>query len=107
MRKPHKGWHYALLAVFTGPLLLLAGFFTNAASHIFFGPVVPVLKELGYIPRIQPAPEPGELPFSIGEAFIAFFSAAAFWVFIFPIIVWIVAAVYLRWKTQRRGHADA
>jgi len=63
-------------------------------TSLFFGPVVPVLRAFGFIPPAETIYEEGES--LVGEAFLATFSAAVFWVFICPVIVWLLAAIYLK-----------
>jgi hypothetical protein len=68
-------------------------------TSLFFGPAVLVLRAFGFIPPAEPITEPGEL--IVGEAFLATFSAAVFWVFICPVIVWLLAAIYLKLSARR------
>jgi hypothetical protein len=40
------------------------------------------------------------------EAFLAMFSAAVFWVFICPLIVWLLAAIYLKCSARHTPRAS-
>jgi hypothetical protein len=94
MLRPRKGWHYGILALLAGILLTTSTYLADVGTSLFFGPVVPVLRAFGFIPPAEPITEPGEL--LVYEAFLATFSAAVFWVFICPVIVWLLAAICLK-----------
>jgi len=94
MLRPCRGWHYGVLAALAGILLTTSSYLADVGTSLFFGPAVLVLRAFGFIPPAEPITDPGEL--IVGEAFLATFSAAMFWVFICPVIVWLLAAIYLK-----------
>ncbi len=100
MLRPRGGWHYGVLAALAGILLTTSSYLADMGTSLFFGPAVLVLRAFGLIPPAEPIREPGEL--LVGEAFLATFCAAVFWVFICPLIVWLLAAIYLK-VSARRG----
>ena len=100
MLRPRGGWHYGVLAALAGILLTTSSYLADVGTSLFFGPAVLVLRAFGLIPPAEPIREPGEL--LVGEAFLATFCAAVFWVFICPLIVWLLAAIYLK-VSARRG----
>jgi len=100
MLRPRGGWHYGVLAALAGILLTTSSYLADMGTSLFFGPAVLVLRAFGLIPPAEPIREPGEL--IVGEAFLATFCAAVFWVFICPLIVWLLAAIYLK-VSARRG----
>ena len=104
MLKWRRAWPYALLASLGGVLLTWSAYATGVGVSLFFGPVVPVLRLSGLFPPPPTDLGPDELPFGPYEAFLAFFSAAVFWVIIFPLIVWLVTALYLRSTKPRSAN---
>lgn len=107
MLKLRRASHYALIAFLGGVLFTWGAYAAGIGVSLFFGPVIPVLRVLGYIPEAQPTVEPGELPFSVYEAFIAFFSAVVFWVLVVPVIVWLLTTFYLRAGNRGKRTTDA
>lgn len=104
MLRPRRGWHYGVLAALAGILLTTSSYLAGVGTSLFFGPVVPVLRAFGLIPPAEPITQEGEL--LVYEAFLATFSAAVFWVFIFPVIVWLLAAVYLKLSARHTPRAS-
>lgn len=104
MPKPHRAWLYALVALLGGVLFTAAGWFAGIGLGLFMAPAIPVMKALSYMPAVPPTVELGELPFSVHEAFLAFFYAAIFWVIVVPAVVWILAAVCLKRTASHAKH---
>ncbi len=104
MLRPRRGWHCGVLAALAGILLTTSTYLADVGTSLFFGPVVPVLRAFGFIPPAETIYEEGES--LVGEAFLATFSAAVFWVFICPVIVWLLAAVYLKLSARQTPRAS-
>jgi len=103
MLRPRRGWHYGVLAALAGILLTTSTYLADVGTSLFFGPVLPVLRAFGFIPPAETIYEEGES--LVGEAFLATFCAAVFWVFICPVIVWLLAAVYLKLSARQTSRA--
>ena len=112
MLRPRRGWHFGVLAALAGILLTaitwfssqLPSYLADVGTSLFFGPVVPVLRAFGFIPPAETIYEEGES--LVGEAFLATFCAAVFWVFICPVIVWLLAAIYLKLSARHTPRAS-
>src|SRR5262245_60983736 len=107
MLMPHRAWPYALIALTGGVLLTAAGWFAGIGLTLSMAPGMVVMKALGYMPAVPPTVEPGELPFGVHEPFLAFFYGAIFWVVVVPIVVWILAAVCLKWTASHAKPASS